>query len=666
MRGVVAALVLAASLPAAAATLQTQYDAAQAAFDAGRMADARSGFAEILPHLDANPKMAATAAIVRARLGAATLDTNEPEAATAVLVRAIAALPAGSDDRQQAMLDLGHAHESALDYTEAASVYRSLLKSPDVAEPAQLGAEVGLARTLMFSAPTEARSNADAALALLRAAKGPHRADRIAEVMALRGRIEMNDGKPAEAVKWLRQAVASAGGLGTSINLADVRVRGDFALASFLSGDTDATRKYLAYSGAGLLPAQGFELGADMPLPGCAPTGPLARTDMAVVEFSLSEDGRVSGVTPIYVSRRGGPELAFARAVRTWSWRPEAAKRLPLFWRQAVRMELRCINNGSGRGIEGLGNDVRYWLAEHSSEPLPDRQGGDAAALPILESELQRRIALYGATSPQLLPVLLAIASNGVTSPVRQLQAEAQGLAIAKASDAPRELMLYFRIISAISTAAAEHARTARHYVASDSDPSPQLTALLAAFDAEGAGQTRGAALLLSDLARHAAFRGKSPKLEGYYRRVVAMPETTVPPGDPLRQTALLQLASLEAAASRIDAARALINQTGLTPDQCSAFPIEPVLAQGAGNSNDFPREAMEWHFEGTVRVAYDLDPQGRPVDVRTVIASPPLVFDEATEKLAARLRYQPIFRDGSAIACADLEKGVRYRIGGR
>ena len=49
MRVTMLAVALAVTSPLAAATLQEQYTAAQAAFDAGRMAEARAGFAAVLP-----------------------------------------------------------------------------------------------------------------------------------------------------------------------------------------------------------------------------------------------------------------------------------------------------------------------------------------------------------------------------------------------------------------------------------------------------------------------------------------------------------------------------------------------------------------------------------------------------------------------------------------
>lgn len=654
MRIWLAALALLLAGPmAAAATLQDQYNAAQAAFDAGDMKAARDGFNAILPRLDANPKSARTAAIVRSRLGSALIGLHEPDTAVVLLRRSVGTLAAEPDEWQQTMLNLGRAEELVIDYDGAAATYRTLLAAARIEPASRFAATVGLVRTLTFSDPVAARTYADNAIRQGEVLAPGKRSDAVAVLQTLRGRIELNDGKPLDARKWFEKAYASAGGLTTMMNVADVRIRGDLALAAYLSGDPESARKYLAYTGAGQLPEQGFRLGADMPLPSCAPAGPVARDDMVIVEFGLSEDGRVGNVMPIYSSRRGGPEIAFASAVRTWSWRPEAAKALPAFWRQAIRMELRCANQGPGRGsLWGLGAAVGAWLAENAPEPMPEALRGDAAAMPVLRAELARRMSVFGPGSPQLLPVLIVIGSNEVVASEEALAADATGIAVAGSNHAPGDLTLYFRTMRVLHAAKRNEGKS--------EDPAA-LQALLKTFDAEGNGQTRGAAFLATYIASIAGDHSRTTVPADLYRRVLATPITAMPDGDPLRQTARLQLASVEAAAARFDSARGLLAQTGLTADQCSAFPITPVQTGSGGR--EFPMEALSWRFEGNVRVAYDIDADGKPVDVRTVIASPPLVFDAATESNVRKLRYKPIFRDGAAIGCADLEKNVRYRI---
>ena len=651
------------SVPAVAGPLQDQYNAAQAAFDAGRMAEARAGFAALLPSLDANPRSTATAAVVRARLGAAMLAVGDADGALPLLRRAASALPAGGGDWQSATLDIGRASEIGLDYDAAVPAYRAVLAADAQPDGNRLSATVGLVRVLTFSQPAEARVLADAALTLAGTMTTKRVNDSIAELQTLRGRIELNDGKPLEARKWFNKALASAGGIGTRVNIADVRIRGDLALASYQTGDKEAARKYLAYTGAGSLPSQGFEFGADMPLPGCAPTGPLAREDMAIIEFTLEEDGSVNNVTPIYATRRG-IEMVFARAVRGWSWRPAAAKALPAFWRHGIRMELRCAVGGPQDHSWGPGSAVQSWLAEHAPEPLPATLRGDAVTLPVLVAELARREAAFGTTSPQTLPVLIAIGSNGSAGSSAVLSAAENGVRVAAANDAPLDLILFFRLRQVVAQGAAAadksdpHGR--RRY-----DPTPGLEALMASLDTEGRGQTRGAALVAAYVAQQAVYAQRKDKAVAAYRRILAMPTAAMPDGDPLRQVARLQLASFEASASRVDEARSLLAATGLSPDQCAAFPVTPMVEGGGAHSSDFPEEAMQWHFEGNVRVAYDIDAAGRTVGVRTVTAVPPLVFDESTEALARRTRYQPIFRDGAAIGCADMQRRLRYRIAG-
>ena len=59
----------------------------------------------------------------------------------------------------------------------------------------------------------------------------------------------------------------------------------------------------------------------------------------------------------------------------------------------------------------------------------------------------------------------------------------------------------------------------------------------------------------------------------------------------------------------------------------------------------------MRWNLDGLVRVGYDVDTAGKPVNIRTIPPVPPFVFDRGTERAAAGFRCRPIFRDGPGIA---------------
>lgn len=650
------------ALPVTAATLQEQYAAAQVALDAGRMAEARRGFAAVLPRLDANPKMKMQAAVVRARMGSAALLLNEPEAALGLIAAAVSVLPAGSGDWIAATLDLGLTQEQVIDFDAAAKSYRAVIAAAQPGDGAWLTATIGAARTLMFSDPAAARVYADDALRVGatvvadKQKRGGH-----AQLLALRGRIELAAGQPKTARTWLDKALVEGRSLtAEKISLADVRIRGDAGLAAFFAGDFDATRKYLAYSGAGGLQGEGFELGADMPLPSCAPVGVLARDDMAVIEFRINNDGRVTGVVPVYATNAVAA-MEFARAVRGWSWLPEVAVKLIPFWRAAVRLELRCANRGPDAANKiDYGSDSRAWVA--AQNPLTDLPPAEAAALPALRAELARRVAVDGPTSPRLVPILLSIMSNGIRKADEAVKAVASARLITETSGAPQDLLLYLRLRS--TEIGVEVLASNRSWGTAWRDTARSLEKLLADFDREGLGTTRGAALVAVRIGAWTAVQGGGVRQAAAYRRVLATPLTALPDGDPLRQIARLGLASSEAAAARLDSARSLLAETGLSAEQCSTVPVPPVMMSSGVSSGDFPKEAMRWGFEGNVRVAYDIDTTGRPVGVRTVVAHPPLVFNEATEKLARGLRYKPVFRDGATIGCADMQKGVTFRVG--
>ena len=124
-----------------------------------------------------------------------------------------------------------------------------------------------------------------------------------------------------------------------------------------------------------------------------------------------------------------------------------------------------------------------------------------------------------------------------------------------------------------------------------------------------------------------------------------------------------MRLASLKAAAKQFDEAEGLLQAAGLDPEQCELVDMTPIALNVRMSSDDFPKEALRWGFEGWVQISYDIDTQGRVVEPRTVIAYPPFVFGPATEKTASRFRYQPIYRAGKSISCTGYTFKVRYGI---
>ena len=117
----------------------------------------------------------------------------------------------------------------------------------------------------------------------------------------------------AEALDELRRAKDRLGGMSTRVDLADIVARSDLGIAALLAGREDEARRALAYAGAGYQQT-GFDPGGRMEPPPCG--NGLEPGDVAVVEFSIRNDGSVGYATPIYSSRHGEVAIAFAAAVR--------------------------------------------------------------------------------------------------------------------------------------------------------------------------------------------------------------------------------------------------------------------------------------------------------------------------------------------------------------
>jgi TonB family protein len=632
----------------AVSAMQAQYSAAQDAFDAGRWAEASAGFAALLPRL----KSGASAAVVRARAGTALLEMGQAEAAEPLLLAALPLL--AGDDRQLATVNLGRAREIQLDFAGARAAYADAITA--MAGDAPLGLRIAVGRSAIYSDPAFARATLDRLLPEVEkaSAKDPNQ---LADFYAIRGRADLMSSQYTAARTWFERALHAAGGLSLSnVSLTDVRVRGDLAIASWLGGFKDDARRFLAYTGAAQLQSEGFDQGANTVLPACTEGG-LQPADMAIIEIAIGEDGRVLSSQTIYATRLGGPETLFARAARNWSWSPATMRKLPQWWRSAVRLELRCA---TGRladvSIAAAGIDLPGWLASRgvAGFAVP---ASDAAALPLLRAELARRTAAGGGLA--LVPIHELLIASSVSSSAELVTALEQTSTHLAAAHAPDDLIL------------AAIARLQYTYVLKPNAPLQGLTSSHArrmqAFidDLQGQGRldSRGGAYALALSAMAWRQAGTSDSMVGAYRRLVAIPQTVLPAANPLRQLALLQLANAEAAARRPGQAAELLAATGLQPGQCALLDAPPRLRKSGVNTSDFPEEARRWGFEGFVRLAFDIAADGKPDGVRTVMASPPLVFSTGSEQTARGFRFEPVFRADGGQGCTGNVRTLKYQI---
>jgi hypothetical protein len=661
---------VAAQAPVAAQGVQGAFDVAQSALDRQDGIAARDGFLSLWRRLSGRPETR-SAMLVRARLGSAMLLTGQPEQAEGHLRAARAGFATDTQqDRDEwlaATIDLAVALETMGRLREARDLYAAAHAAgahpPDSATDLRL--RLGLIRTSIWADPDAARRDLDRLLALPDERLGSRTTRAL--LHGLRGRVELNAGNPRAALRHYGQAVHFAGGTrSTRVSVADVQIRSDLAIAYFLAGQMAEVQRLTAYSGQGSLAGLGLQLASNMPLPACAPAGDIAPDAMAIVEFGISDDGRAVGVTPIFASAGTGgqpgarPEEAFVAAVRGWTWNLAAVARMEPFWRQAIRVELRCLDEGPGAAADLLASflpEIESWMESHELEPLPVFDANPARALAELRAELARRESTYGPASPQLVPALVQLSGHQLLPSAESAEFRTRLLALAEPLSPPPELITLERI-SAIEPSGkrlrAWHESRAR-----------ALAALLQDLDRQGHGGTRPAYHVRVQLAEALDAAGQRDEARTLLELVLEAPISTLPAADPIRVEALIRMSNQAAARGDAETAAAALEATGLTPEQCATVDVRPlpVVASMRARGDDFPVEALRWGTAGFVRIAYDILPDGRSTNVRTITATPPLIFSESSVRWGNRFRFQPVFRPDSSVACVAATNIMEYQI---
>lgn len=661
-----ALFVLLLAAPVSAQTIQQDYEAAQKALDARDVAGARARFEALLKRMPPDSR-SRSMGVVKSRLGAALVMDGEQEAAIPLLTEAMAIFdkdtPADVTERTEALADRARAHEALGQFADAAADYRAALNllKPEPGTPSAILLQTSMGRALIWSDANEARRVLDGLIALPDATWGEDKRS-IALVHTLRGRVELNDGKPQEAMRHFRKAMVLAGGGHTrSVDLTDVRVRADAAIAAYLLGQTDEQQKYVAFSGGGSVVTVGLTVATSSDLPPCGASTGLSADDVAVVEFAIGSDGRVRSAQPIYVKRadgtrpdgRGGPEAQFVQAVRNWYWKPSALKDVDPFWRQASRVELRCSTGRPESNLvrSSIGRDLGHEWTRLRIAPLPDLPDNDAAALPLARAELQRRISESGPQSLQLVAPLLALASNGAAAEEERAGWIDRALGLLEAADAGPETLAYVR----------ERSIRYRAYLAKNPDAVlRERMAQLVAAEAAARPYARTTQYFRLELAEALQ---RSAEAERLLNAIVATPLENLPRADPIRTAALLRLSNIAAARKDLASAAQALAATGLTPEQCALVDVRPQVQNRQVSSSIFPPGAHRWGSGGLTKVEYDIGTDGKPQNPRTVMAAPPFVFGRATEKGTLQLRYQPVFRPGNSVGCTGMTQNFRFMV---
>ena len=628
-----------------------QAQSVQQAFEAANALDATGTPAARLAAWEAVEKRVVnnkrSRSVVRVRMSRALLALGRRDDAAVAIGSSLADMPndpALRADRYVATLLMAQIEEAALDYASAVVTYRKAEALAD--EPGdKMSIYYGLIKAETFIDPAAAAQTVVRANALIATTKTSTAVQ--AEVRRLDAERLMNAGDFEGARREAGVAVKLLGGLTTQTRPDDARVRSDFGIAALLGGKPDLAREYLAMSGAGRQSKGAFAGGVSMRAPDCGSEAGLKPADLAVIEFTIDDDGTVVQSEPVYAAGGGLIALEFARAVREWSWTPEQVKAIPLFFRYHTRVEMRCSTGFERPSIltyldAGLG----AWLTGKGVALPEPATGSDAAALPVQRRDLAQLEAASGSESLALVPVLQLIARNRVTPRPEANAAATRAFGIVVKNGATGIARLATEV-GVWDTAGAE---TDEKKVAERASNGLSSTEYANDSDARTA---------LRIVAAN-AYRRQPARARPFLTAIAA--DGALPATHPLRAAALVQLASLEQAAGNAEAARAAFVKSGLDATQCSLVDAPPRFLRAGGT---FPEEAVRWGFEGWTRIQFDIDAAGAVRNERVVMAYPPFVFSQAGAKTLADARYAKSYRPDGGLGCGGSQQNVVFSMPG-
>ncbi|MFM9936112.1 MAG: energy transducer TonB [Novosphingobium sp.] len=672
----------AAQTPSAATpSLQGSFNAATELADSGQCDKALPLFAALAVDPRVKPGSLPAAAIA-VRRGRCLLRADTEAQGLALILSGLPTLEAAgasfADEVAITQLVMGQIAFRNYDRDTAVGWYtRAIAAASD--RGTRLQSMMRLAQAHLFDGDGAAITVVDKALAEI---TGTSRDDKQARAnfLAVRGRALMNLGRDKEAADDLRRALALSGGLTNTISLSDAALRADLAQAMLLIGDRDKAREYLAYTGAGRISDSPFATASFMGVPRCTDEPGLRPEDSAVVEFAIGDDGEVVSAQTVYSRGSFAAATAFAREVRDWAWKPEELAKLPVFYRRLTRVELHCstARDGAGGVLTPLLDRFTAWAEPIAELGAADKQApiilGDAVppseanSAQVFRKVAVKRLHALGAERAASGDKRTAGAALGLAAIYGQaamgggpLQDNAKATALLGEADpqgADRGIAAAIAALRAIAALdlrdikksslkvdkklAEARLRAALTDPLIAADPLAQNTvrAFLGTFWQEGATVPDQVALL----------------------REVA-DDTRLEEGHPLRQIALLRLASLAAAAKQYQEAQALFTRTGLTEQQCALIGDIPRLKSTGSDSSDYPQEAQRMGFEGWVKVEYDIDAAGRTANQRALIAYPPFVFVDAAKNLMRGVRYDPTYRPSGQLACSATKNTIKFSI---
>ena len=641
--------------PKPKSSVQQQFEAGTAAINAGDWQRAFDIYSALEKTLGARTPPSKSIGIVRLRKGLTLIKLGRADEGEATLNAALAQIPSTdtnmADDRSDALITLGELAERRYDYPGAITRFRAALTDTSNAA-VKLAAYSHLIPIGIFVDRDAALADADAALALV--AQHPEaNKEWPGTLRAMRGRVLMNMGRLKEARADLTKSISQLGGLGTSkINLLDATARSDAAIASLRDNARDEARRYLAYAGATQQADQGFRVGNNMNPPSCGGKNGPKPEDVAVVEFNIREDGSVGVARPIFFSGEPAGAIDFARAVSGWVWRSEDLKEVSPFYRALTRVELRCtVVFAKPNQFTLLVPAINAWLASQKADFNIVDTSNQASKLQEYNLELVRREIRFGKNSIKLIDPLLNLSFSSLLAADISKNHAQRAYDIALSVNAPAQvraflgLALWRFVDNPIKNAANDPYHLQLSKALTDpviaNDPIASAAIRLAFFDT------------LSE---------KNRLIEGAAALKLIIDDASLPAKDPYKVGALTRLASLEFNQGKIEDARSLFAQTGLSSQQCALVDAQPLKTSGKLKVKDYPDSAYQYGFGGWAVVEFDIDSNGATTNQRPIIAWPPFVFGEAVANGIKRFQYQQTYRPEGGLGCSGQRHAQGFR----
>ncbi len=495
-----------------------------------------------------------------------------------------------------------------------------------------------LAMLTAFDGGTQPLGYAEEALRIASAAAKPDKKT-LANIHDVHGRILLNQGQIKLAYAELEHALDLAGGLTFNrVSHGDVELRGDLAQAALLTGHPDEARTYLSYTGAGRIAESPFATAVSMEAPECGAESGLKPEDSAIVEFSIADDGGVTGAQTIYSRGNFSVATAFSKSVDSWFWRPEDIAKLPPFFRVLTRVEMRCSNRGGN--VPSVETPLARRFFEWASRQLPQWHGPfppEGANLPALKA-----LGDAAATRRDTNVAAAALGAWALLNPrdgAAELATFDEALALGRQAAVPPEAINALRVLRMPRQLRVDHLKSG-HGDTSLSD----RAGFRAVAEEPGLASDPLASdtLLMLALPRHPASTDRA-SLVMLARRVAD--DGRLPEHFPLRQAAMLWLANQSAEAGKLDEAQAFFQRTGLNEQQCALIGPEPAMRQSGVSGADYPMDALRMGFEGWVRLEFNINANGTTAGTRPLIAYPPFVFADAATGMARSMRCHATYR---------------------